>query len=154
MGGNMSLDRVCMQKAACSYWNLKGVLVEGTEPVPLIMPAKRESVPPYWRSLRKWDQTDSSAHRSCCAQRKVVHLLCQGAHHVCWLHGHGMVHRRRDHSTLEAHTMPIWKYAPQGRKILKQTVNCVNIQSVYILLQRLNATMYNFYIHPYHLLFI
>lgn len=155
-GVSVSQDWVCMQKAACSPWNLQGVLVNGTEPVLLMMPVKRESISSYGRSPRKQNKTNPSTHRSCCAQRKMVHLLCQGAHHVCWLHWHRMVHCRRDHSTLEAHTVSIWKHVPQGRKRSKQinTVTCVNIQCVYFLMKRLNSTMYNFYNHPCHFLFM
>lgn len=33
---------MCMQKEAYSYWNLKGVFINDTEPVVLIMPVETE----------------------------------------------------------------------------------------------------------------
>lgn len=58
---------------------------------------------------------NSSTHRSCRPQGKMVHLLRQGTHDVGWLHWHGVVHGGCDHSTLKAHTMSIWKHVPWGR---------------------------------------
>ena len=129
---------------------LKCVLVNGTEPVLPIMPVTTDSIASYWRSPRKQNKTNSSTHRSCCAQWKMIHLLCQGAHHVCCLHWHRMVHCRRNHSTLQAHTMSIWKQVPQGRKLKKKmnTANRLNIKCACFLMKRLSSSMYDFYIHP------
>lgn len=90
------------------------------------------------------NKTNSSTHRSCCAQRKMVHLLCQGAHHVCWLHWHWMVHGRCNHSTLEAHTMSIWKSVPQEGNLKLKHSRAALIANMFALLKRLNSACINF----------
>ena len=42
----------------------------------------------------------ASTHTSCSAQGQMVHLLGDRTHHAGRLHGHGVVHGRRDHCTL------------------------------------------------------
>lgn len=81
--------------------------VKGTEPILLMMLVKTESIASFGGSPRKENWTNCSTHRSCCAQRKMIHLLCQGAHHVCRLHWHRMVHRWRNHSTCWLHN--VWR---------------------------------------------
>lgn len=93
---------------------------------------------PYWGSPRKQNKPNSSTHRSCCAQRKMIHLLCQGAHHVCWLHWHGMIHCWCNHSTLKTHTMSIWKHISKDGNLKKNkhskrvSIQCVQLCIIFI----------------------
>lgn len=41
-----------------------------------------------------------AAHSASGAEGQMVHLLGEGTHHVGWLHGYGVVHGWRNHSTL------------------------------------------------------
>lgn len=50
--------------------------------------------------LSKTHEKSVSTHTSCGAQGQMVHLLGDRAHHAGRLHGHSVVHRRRDHCTL------------------------------------------------------
>lgn len=41
-----------------------------------------------------------ATHSASGAEGQMVHLLGEGPHHVGWLHGYGVVHGWRNHSTL------------------------------------------------------
>lgn len=145
MGVNVPQYWMCMHEA---HQNLKTCFSQRHR-ARFVNNTSKSCIASYRRSPRKQSKTNSSTHRSCCAQWKMIHLLRQGAHHICWLHWHRMVHCRRNHSTLQAHTMSIWKQVPQGRKLLKtiNTVNYLNVKCVYFLMKRISSTMYDF-LHP------
>lgn len=53
-----------------------------------------------WGVEQQRDREREDTYSSSGTQGQMVHLLGEGTHHVSWLHGDGVVHGWRDHSTL------------------------------------------------------